>query len=93
MPKRDKIGDENIFCESQASIQTPNLTFTLLLLSAYERQTISAKVSNLTLEKGVNGELRYVCLRDSEQMQGFRICGNKSVVNVRHNNCIEGACQ
>jgi hypothetical protein len=93
MTKRDKIGDENIFCESQASIQTPNLAFTLLLPSTYERQAISVKVSNLTQKKGVNGELPDVCLRDSEQMQGFRICGNKSAVNVRHNNCIEGACQ
>ena len=47
MPKRENIGYENIFCESQASIQTPNLAFTLLLLSTYERQTISVKVSNV----------------------------------------------
>jgi hypothetical protein len=48
MPKRDKIGDKNKFRESQASIQTPNLAFTLLLLATYERQAISVKVSNLT---------------------------------------------
>ena len=65
MPKRDKIGDENIFCKSQASVQAPNLAFTLLLLSTYERQTISVKMQKLIFQKkGVNGELPYVCFRD-----------------------------
>jgi hypothetical protein len=44
MPKGDKIRNENIFCDSQASGQTPNLAFTLRFLLAYERQTVSAKV-------------------------------------------------
>lgn len=51
MPKSETIGYENIFCESHASIQTPNLVFTLLLPSTDERQTISVKVSNLTKRK------------------------------------------
>jgi hypothetical protein len=92
MPKRDKVGDEKILCESQAPVQTPNLTFTLLLFSVYERQTISLKGSNLTQKKGVNGEVPDVCLRNSEQMQGSRICGNKSAVCVRQNDCVDRAC-
>jgi len=44
MPKRDKIGDANIICESYTSVQTLDLAFTLVLLSTYERQTISVKV-------------------------------------------------
>jgi hypothetical protein len=93
MSKGNKICDENIFGESQASRQTPNLALTLRLLATYEGQTISVKMQNFAFqEKCVNGKLSYVCFRDSEQMQGVRICDNKSAVKVRHNNCIDGAC-
>jgi len=94
MPKRDKICDENIIRNSQASGQTPNLAFTLRLLATDERQTISVKVQNFTFqEKCVNGELGYVGFRDAEQMQGDRICRNESAVNVGHNNGIDRARQ
>ena len=91
MPERDKVGDEHILRESQASVQTPDLTFTLLLFSAYERQTIPLEGSNLTQKKGINGEVPDVCLGNSEQMQGSRICGNKSMVCVRQNDGVDRA--
>ena len=94
MAKRDKICDEDIIRDSQVSGQTPNLAFTLRLLATDERQTTSVKMQNFTFqEKCVDGELRYVGFRDTEQMQGDRICGNESAVNVGHNNGIGGARQ
>jgi len=67
MPKGDKICDETVFSDSQASGQTPNLAFTLRFLLAYQRQTVSAKVSNFTFQKKcINGELGHVGFRDAE---------------------------
>ncbi len=94
MAKRHKIGDENIIRCSQISRQTPDLAFPLRLLATDERQTISVKMQNFGFqEKRVNGELRYVGFRDAEQIQRDRICGNKSAVEVRHNNGIDGVGQ
>lgn len=93
MPKSENIGYENIFCESRASIQTPNLVFTLLLPSTYERPTISVKVSNLTKRKASMVNCLMFASETPNKCKAFGICGNKSAVNVRHNNCIEGACQ
>jgi hypothetical protein len=90
MTKRDNICNENIIRNSQVSGQTPNLAFTLRLLATDERQTISVKVQNFTLqEKCVNGELGYVGFRDAEQIQGDGICGDESAVNIGHNNGID----
>src|SRR5215472_12767315 len=36
MPTGSKICDENIFCNSQASVQSPNLAFAMPLTSANE---------------------------------------------------------
>ena len=94
MAKRHKICDEDIIRDSQVSGQTPDLAFAFRLLATDERQTISVKMQNFVFqEKCVNGELRYVGFRDTEQIQGDRICGNKSAVKVRHNNGIDGVGQ
>src|SRR5579863_6411811 len=94
MAKRDKICDEDIIRDSQAASQTPNLAFSVRLLAIDKRQTISVEMQNFTFqEKCVDGELRYVGFRDAEQMQGDRVCGNKSAVNVGHNNGIDRAGQ
>ena len=49
MPIRQKVCEENIIRDSQASIETPNLTFAMPFLSSYERGTMSGDVWSLTL--------------------------------------------
>jgi hypothetical protein len=44
------VRDANVFRDSQASIETPNLTFTIPFLSSYERGTMSGEVWSLTCE-------------------------------------------
>ena len=59
--------DENVFRDSQASIETPNLTFAMPFLSSYERGTMSGEVWSLILrKKDINCELLHVRFRDSE---------------------------
>jgi hypothetical protein len=67
MPEGNKIGDENTFCDSPASVQTSNLAFTMPLLSSYERRATPAEVQNWARwNKDVNGELPQVLFRNSE---------------------------
>jgi hypothetical protein len=67
VPERGKICYEDIFYDSEASVQTPNPAFAMPLLSFQERRTIRIEVENLTnRQKGVDGEVPHVRFRNSE---------------------------
>jgi len=51
MPIRQKVWDEKVFRDSQASIETPNLAFAMPFLSSYESRTMSGEVWSLTMQK------------------------------------------
>ena len=64
---RQKVGDESVFRDSQASIEPPNLAFTVPFLSSYESRAMSSEVWSLTMrKKDVDCELLHVRFRDSE---------------------------
>ena len=66
MPIRDKICDENIIGDPQASVQTLNGALTMLLRTSYEWRTVCVKVRHLTnSNKCVNVEHLHVLFRDS----------------------------
>jgi hypothetical protein len=61
MPIRQKVRDERVFRDSQASIEPPNPAFTMPFLSSYESRTMSSEVWSLTVRsKEVKCELLYV---------------------------------
>jgi hypothetical protein len=92
MPIRDKICDENIIGDPQASVQTLNGALTMLLRTSYEWRKVCVKVRPLTdSNKCVDVEHPHVRFRDSEQILTFRIRDNKTPSNVRHDDWIERA--
>jgi hypothetical protein len=66
------VRDANVFRDSQASIETTDLTFTIPLLSSYERGTMSGEVWSLTCERKTSIANFFMFV--SETPNKFRAC-------------------
>jgi hypothetical protein len=67
MPEGHKIGDENIFCHSYASVQSPDLALAAPFFSSYEMRTLCVEVWKLAVwKKGVKGKPPQICPRNSQ---------------------------